>query len=117
MSTEMLNYGLENVCDCTLKVDRSIFTEQHAKATLDFFLWDYDDEEDPVTEVLKKYALQIMAVATEHNASSREEVMRIWARSIEGYGPIDGTIGIDLINVTPIDWHDHYFNLEIRELG
>jgi hypothetical protein len=40
----------------TFKVDTEKFTPEMAQSTLDFFTWDndYDEEEDPVDEVMKK---------------------------------------------------------------
>ena len=37
-------------------VDLEKFTPELARSTLDFFTWRYDEDADPIDEVMKKYA-------------------------------------------------------------
>lgn len=56
----------------TFKVDTDVFTNEHANATLEFFLWDYDEDEEPITEVLRKYAMEAIKVATRYSFNVKE---------------------------------------------
>ena len=41
----------------TFKVDYKEFLPETAKALLEFFTWDYDEEANPIDELMKKYAM------------------------------------------------------------
>lgn len=81
----------------TFLVDRDRFDTEHALATLNFFSWDYDQQADPVDEVLKKYALECMRLATE-NGHNHIGVTASMANR-EGFFPVDGSSGITLTHV------------------
>ena len=79
------------------KVDTSIFTAEHANATLEFFTWDYDKEADPIEEVMKKYALEAIQIATFNNYNEHGVISEF--EDNEGFARIDGSLGITLISV------------------
>jgi hypothetical protein len=91
-------------------VDTVKFTAEMAQATLDFFTWDYDKDEDPVTEVLKKYAIEAIWIATKY--SLNEYGVTSHFADEEGYGPIDGSVGITLISVGEYEFD--YRDLEVK---
>lgn len=78
----------------TFIVDLEIFTVDHAMATLNFFTWDFDMDNDPIDEVLMKYALHAIALATAENYNCKGVIQAF--KDEEGYCPIDGSCGITL---------------------
>lgn len=75
-------------------VDTDIFKPEDAKEYLEFFSWDYDDENDPIEELMKKYAMRAIKVATAKNYN--EYGVKSWFEANEGYLPLDGTKGVEL---------------------
>lgn len=95
------------------EVDTEKFTAEMANATLEFFLWDYDPDEDPVEEVMKKYALAAIKEAT-FNSHNTFGVIQDF-KTLEGFGPIDGSIGITLTKVEGYEFFDDRLEVEIKE--
>lgn len=91
------------------KVDTEVFTENHAKATLEFFLWDYDEDSDPITEVLKKYALEVIKEATINNFNTPGVIFLF--NNKEGFCKLDGSSGITLTCVKYYEFDE--FKLEM----
>lgn len=89
----------------TFKVDTERFSHKLAQETLDFFGWYYNKSADPVDEVMRKYGMMAIKLATfnGHNVigviSDFEE--------LEGFCRIDGTMGIELIEVSEFDFDDN----------
>lgn len=90
------------------EVDLEKFTEVHARETLEFFSWNYDRTADPIDEVLKKYALEVLRVGGD---SSEAGIIHSWNQ--EGFGPINGDIGITLINYEGITYFDDDLEMEV----
>lgn len=88
--------------DFTVDVDE--FGEENARVLLDFFLWEYDTDGDPVDELMKKYALQAIRVATAEDLNV--EGVREWFYNAEGFPPVDGTVGITLDSVEPYTFEE-----------
>lgn len=85
-------------------VNDEIFTADHARSILEFFIWDYDKEADPIDEVMKKYALKAIffACCNNHNTYGvRDDISEL-----EGFAPVDGTSGITLIDVSKYEFDD-----------
>lgn len=76
------------------KVDTDIFTDEHANATLKFFTWDYDEDADPIDEVMKKYAMTAIISATNNNYNLKGVIG--YFNNLEGFVKVDGSIGIEL---------------------
>jgi hypothetical protein len=95
--------------ECVFEVDDEKFTEEMAFQTLDFFSWYYDKEENPITEVLKKYAIEVIKIATFNNYNTYGVIEEF--KNNEGFGPVDGTIGLKLISVEGYEFDTD--NLEI----
>jgi len=78
----------------TFTVDTEKFTNEHAKSTLDFFTWDYDEDADPIDEVMKKYALEAIKIASANNYTTYGVIKEF--NENEGFCKVDGSSGIKL---------------------
>jgi hypothetical protein len=73
----------------TFKVDTEKFTPEMAQSTLDFFTWDndYDEEEDPVDEVMKKaermYSEEDLRKAFKHGILFKKQSVSTCEEAIE----------------------------------
>lgn len=99
----------------SFEVDTEIFTPEKAKDTLEFFVWDYDKKNDPIDEVMRKYAIEAIKQATFNNYSE-EGVIEAFNDN-EGYYSIDGSFGIKLTEVTPLSFNDSELSVKIKEKG
>jgi hypothetical protein len=95
-------------------VDSDKFTTEHAKATLEFFTWDYDEENDPIDEVIKKYAMEAIKIATFNNYNLLGVISEF--DDNEGFCKVDGTSGIELIDISSYEFDDENLNMEIENL-
>lgn len=95
--------------ELTIEVDTEKFTPELAKETLGFFRWNYDKEADPIDEVLKKYALQILMTARSNR--SVKGVIYDWDQ--EGFGPIDGSIGLLLTEYSEFEFEENDLEMEV----
>jgi hypothetical protein len=97
----------------TFKVDTEKFTPEMAQSTLDFFTWDndYDEEEDPVDEVMKKYALEVIKVATFNQTNVFGVISEF--KNKEGFCKLDGSMGIELMTVTRYVFDDDSLSMEV----
>jgi hypothetical protein len=86
------------------KVDTAIFTNEHANATLEFFDWAYDEDNDPIEEVMKKYAREAIKIASFSNMTVSGVIEEF--KELEGFAPIDGSLGITLILIDGIDFDE-----------
>lgn len=92
-------------------VDTDIFKPEDAKEYLEFFSWDYDNENDPIEELMKKYAMRAIKVATAENCN--EYMVKMWFAENDGFLiPIDGTKGIELIYVNEYEFDESCLYLE-----
>lgn len=92
-------------------VDTEKFTADHARATLEFFTWKYDEEADPIDEVLKKYAMQAIKIATAKNYNEIGVIEDF--KDMEGFGRLDGSIGIKLTHVQEYEFDEDLLDVEI----
>jgi hypothetical protein len=84
--------------EACFKVDTEKFTNEHANTTLEFFIWDYDKEADPIDEVMKKYAIEAIRIAT-FNGYNEIGVIEEF-NDTEGYCKVDGSSGITLNSIS-----------------
>ena len=96
------------------EVDLEKFTPEMAQATLDFFMWDYDKEADPVDEVMKKYAIEAMRISTINDCNELGVIDEF--ENKEGFAKIDGSDGITLISVTGFEFEERLLDVEITDL-
>lgn len=105
------NYNMYEAEAC-FKVDTEKFTEEHAKATLEFFLWDYDKEADPINEVMKKYALQAIEIATFNDYNEYGVIEEF--NDLEGFCKIDGSSGIELNYISKYEFNETALHMTIN---
>ena len=98
----------------TFNIDTDVFTPEVAKATLQFYTWDYDEEADPVEEVLKKYALQAIETATSESLNT--DGVKIIFEKFEGFCNVDGSNGIELVHVEEYEFNEEDLTLKVEEL-
>lgn len=96
------------------EVDLEIFTEDHANETLSFFIWDYNKEENPIDEVMKKYACESIRIATVEDFNEKGVIDEFMNK--EGYCKIDGSSGIKLTSVTAFDFESTFLMMEVEEV-
>lgn len=103
IKTFKFNYNFYEA-EAVFKVDTDVFTEEHAKATLEFFTWDYNKDNDPITEVLKKYAMEAIKVATTYSFNVNGVISDF--KNKEGFANVDGSLGLTLISVNGYEFDD-----------
>lgn len=106
--TYKFTYGFAQA-ELAFEVDTEKFTPELANETLDFFSWDYDEEADPVDEVLKKYALEVLRVGSPRQ--SAKGIVRMWDQ--EGFATIDGEMGITLIDYDGFEFLENDLEMEV----
>lgn len=102
------SYGLGQA-ELVFEVDSEKFTNELAQETLDFFAWEYDQDEDPVDEVLKKYALEVLRFGSPR--ASAKGIVRMWNQ--EGFAPINGEFGVTLIEYEGFEFLEHDLEMEV----
>ena len=95
------------------KVDTEKFTEEMALETLNFFHWYYDDKNDPIDEVMRKYALVAIRISTFENYNAAGVIMEFDSK--EGFCKLDGTDGIELISISGYEFEDEKLEFKIVE--
>lgn len=99
--------------EVSFEVDKSIFKKEDAQELLDFFSWDYDKKADPIFEILKKYALRAIKVATANNYN--EYGVKNWFAEQEGYLSLDGKHGVKLLHVEAYEFDEELLDETIKE--
>lgn len=95
-------------------VDTDILTVENAKMMLEFFIWEYDKEGDIIEELMKKYAMQAIKVATAESFNTYG--VKSWFEESEGFLALDGSQGIELISVTEYEFDDADLQLTKKTL-
>lgn len=93
------------------EVDLEKFDETNALMTLNFFRWKWDRNADPVSEAMKKYAMCCIRIATFDGLNTSGVIKKM--NDLEGYAPVDGSMGIKLIYVEGIELDEDL--LELKE--
>lgn len=96
-------------------VDREKFTEEMAKETLEFFVWDepYDKEGDLVLEFLKKAALKAFPIACYHNWNAYG--ISEWFAAAEGWPAFIKENGLEIVSITNFEFLEDDLRHEILE--
>ncbi|MEN5054370.1 hypothetical protein [Sphingobacterium kitahiroshimense] len=97
----------------TIVIDTEIFTKETALIILEFFTWDWDPDGDLITEVAKKYALEVIQVASEQRVNVRG--VREEFDSKEGFAPFGQKYGIQLKEVEHYEFTDYALEFEMKE--
>lgn len=109
IKTYNFEYGFMDEASATFEVDTEKFTPKMANNVLSFFSWDYDKEADPIVEVMKKYAMTAIKIATSDNYSTYGVTDEF--NDLEGYYPVNGSQGIKLTNCQQYEFNEeelHY---------
>jgi uncharacterized membrane protein len=96
-------------------VDNSKFMPHMAKELLDFFTCDYDEHEDAIDELMKKYALIAIKAATAENLNLHGVID--YFKKAEGLLAIDGSMGVELIEVEKYEFQEDLLEMERIEDG
>jgi hypothetical protein len=104
------NYNSYDAEAC-FKVDTEKFKAEDAQLLLDFFSWNYDEDADPIDELMRKYAMKAIEIATAENLG--EEGVRSWFSGQEGFIAIDGSQGVELNFVSPYEFDEDALNMEV----
>lgn len=103
----------------SFEVNTSLFTDDMALATLEFYSWDYendfDDSHTPVDEVMKKYALESIRSAT-FNSFNLHGVIRDF-EGRDGFAKIDGSSGIKLLSVKRFEFDEEDLDVAVKDLS
>lgn len=109
MSKKLYKFNYDyHKAEVEFEVDLAKFTPEMANETLTFFLWNYDEEADPVDEVMKKYAMRVLQVGNNYSTTG---VIRNWDE--EGFCPIDGSFGITLKEYESFEFDQSDLEMEV----
>jgi len=97
--------------EACFKVDTDKFTKEHAKATLEFFTWNYDKQADPIDEVMKKYAMEAIRIATFNNY--KVYGVKEAFNNNEGFYKVDGSCGIELNVVSGYEFNEDALDMTV----
>ena len=113
IKTYKFNYDFHEA-SATFEVDTEKFTEKEANELLNFFVWEWDKNNDPVDEALKKYAFTAIRVATkgDYNTNGVKDEFD----DMEGYYPVDGSFGIKLIYAEGYQFDEDRLTRELKSV-
>lgn len=92
-------------------VDTKKFKESDAKMLLEFFDWDINEDGNLIDELMTKYALKAIEVATAENCNIRG--VKRWFQEQEGFLAVDGSKGVELTSVTHYEFSDDNLEMEV----
>lgn len=104
------NYNNYDAEAC-FKVDTEKFKPKDAKLLLEFFTWDYDKDADPIDELMIKYAIKAIWVATANGYN--ENGVKGWFSEQEGFLCIDGSQGVELNLVSAYEFDESLLSVQI----
>lgn len=104
IKTYYFNYDMGEA-EASFEVDTDEFNNEMALATLEFFGWDWDRDNNPIDEVLIKYAMKAIELATINYHNTRGVISDF--EEIEGFARVDGSSGIKLIKVTDYEFDEY----------
>lgn len=104
-----IEYGFMD-WECTLEINETIFTPELLKEALDFFVWDYDKTNNLYEEYAKKIAKQVILLSMTWN----EEGIIDEFIEMEGFPPLDGSMGVKLIRCDTFEFDDDEFSCVVK---
>lgn len=109
-------YTLDCFCsDVIFLVNTSIFTEELAKTTLDYFDYYYDEDDNLIDQVLPKYATSCLKMATFSNLTLEQLISEF--SLVEGFAEIDGSRGIELISIDKFVFDENDFSVDVEPVN
>ena len=104
------NYNIYDAEAC-FKVDTEIFKPEDAKELLEFFTWDYDENADPIDELMKKYAMTAIKIATAENYNLLG--VQSWFKDQEGFIAVDGSQGVELNLISAYEFDEDALEMTV----
>lgn len=99
-------------CNIIFEVDTDKYTEELALATLEFFYWSWNNQNDPIIEVLKKISIQCLSLSLdEYNTYGIKEEFD----NKEGFPKLDGSDGLTLVRIDDFELNEDNLSLKIIE--
>lgn len=115
MATKKFKFNYDfHEAEVTILVNTDLFTREHAKATLEFFSWNYDEYNDPIEEVLKKYAMEAIKVATRYSFNVSGVISDFDDK--EGFAKLDGSLGLTLTSIDAYEFDEDKLKYKIEEV-
>ena len=105
------SYGFGNP-KIELKVDSKKYTSVIAESFLDNYTEYINRDNEPLDEAIKKIALECVKTATKGELGLEEVIEEFEEK--EYYPSLDGSMGIELINIDYIDFDEDNLELEVR---
>lgn len=99
---------------CELIIDQSILTKESAKELLEFFSWDWDEDNDVYEELAKKYAMKAIKFATFNNHNLIGVLDDF--KETEGFPELNGKYGIELVAVELFEFVDDELELDSAKI-
>lgn len=96
------------------QVDLKVFTKEVAQELLDFFIWDYDIEGDPVDEIISKMSIEAL-IEGSNNYLNKEGVISKF-KNKEGFVKIDGSEGVLLTRFQGYEFDEDLLEVRIENL-
>ncbi|GEM_PF-762633 len=94
----------EKLVEVEFIVDTDKFTPVMAKEILEFFTWDYNEEADPIDEVMNKYAMSAIKIATFEGYNENGVISEF--ENKEGFYPLNEKTGIQLVSVSGYEFDE-----------
>jgi hypothetical protein len=104
------NYDIHEAEVC-FKVDTEKFKAEDARLLLEFFSWNYCKEDDPIDELMIKYAMTAIKVATAEEYN--EEGIKSWFAEQEGFIVVDGSKGVELTSISTYEFDEYNLSMDI----
>ena len=112
MSIRTYNFDFDyESASVSFRVDASKFTKEMARENLEFFLWDYDHDADPLLEIMKKYAMEAIRVSTFKSCNKYGVIKEF--EDMEGFVKLDGSSGITILDVSSYEFEDELLECKI----
>ncbi len=93
------------------RVDTDKFKTEDAKSLLEFFTWSYDEDADPIDELMKKYAIKAIYIATSENYNIGG--VKSWFAESEGLIALDGSVGVELTYISMYEFDEDALDMEV----
>lgn len=100
--------------ECIIEVDFNKFTEEMARETLEFFVWDYDRDGDPFEEFLKKLAIEIFKIGFAGNLSEYGVTEEF--KENEGWPKLNSKSGLKLVYLQNFEFDEDNLTMQFKEL-
>ncbi len=112
MAIRSYKFNYDHQAEVEFKVDTDKLTKDDAKLLLEFFIWDYDADADPIDEIMKKYAIACIKVQCSENLSLQG--IKDDFENAEGFPNIDGSSGIEIVSISGYKFCESWLSMKIE---